>query len=82
MYYTWGSVLRVADKQMVPFRMAPDGVEWLDALASKLQISRSDAIRVCLWWAVECESDGRVSAYGRRQLAKGRITQVKPKTAK
>lgn len=67
---------------MVPFRMKSSGVEWLDQLAAKLKISRSDAIRVCLWWAEECERDGRLSAFGRRQLASGRITQVKPKKEK
>jgi hypothetical protein len=63
---------------MVPLRLAADGVAWLDGFAARNGLNRSDAVRVCLSWAVECEAaDGRMSAYVRRLRARGRITAGK-----
>jgi hypothetical protein len=60
-------------KQVVPFRMADAGVQWLDAFAEKVNLTRSEAIRACMMFASECESDGRVTAYTVRQIRAGRI---------
>lgn len=60
-------------KEMVPFRMAAAGIEWLDSMAAKHRITRSDVIRMCLQYAKEAEEDARISRYLTRAIQTGRI---------
>lgn len=63
---------------MVPFRMEPDGVRWLDILAAQHHVTRSDVVRACLRVAAAAEDAGQVSAVIRQSIAAGRITPTRP----